>query len=749
MTSTLSRPRVDPPPRPADPPARRVTWHRAALVVLLGGTAVLYLWGLSASGWGNAFYAAASQAGGVSWKAWFFGSSDAANAITVDKAPGALWVTGLSVRIFGLSSWSVLAPQALMGVGSVGLLYACVRRAAGPWAALLAGATLALTPVAVLMFRYDNPDALLVLVLLGGAYATLRAVERGHARWLVLAGALAGFGFLAKMLQAFLVVPAFTAVWLAAAPVGWWRRVRGLALSAVALVVSAGWWVLVVELWPASDRPFIGGSQTNSVLELVFGYNGFGRLTGDEVGSVGGGAGGAGGGWGSTGILRLFGSEMGAEASWLLPAALLLLGALVWVTWRRPRTDPLRVQAILWGGWLLVTGLTFSFMAGIIHPYYLVAIAPATAALVGLGAVTLWRDRASTAQRVLLAAAVAVTAVWSFALLADASSWMPWIRWGVLGLGLVAAGALAGVHRMPRALAVGVATAALLAGGGGTAAWAVATAATPHTGAIPSSGPSGYGQGPGGRGGPGGGVGGRGGMPPGGFGGGSGGPGGNATGGQAGTSTGGTAAGGTGAAAGGSGTAAGGSGTGPGGSGTGPGGTGTGGAAGGTGAAGSAPGSGTGTAGNGTGAVRQGGTGGTGGRGGGPGGILSSPVPTAAVTSLISENASDYTWAAAAVSSNQAAGYQLATQLPVMAVGGFNGTDPYPTLQQFQQMVANGQIHWFVGSTGGGFGGGPGGQTSSGGSEAATEIAEWVASTYTAHTVDGVTLYDLTTPAAG
>ncbi len=643
-------------------------WHRAAFVALLAGTAALYLWGLSSSGWGNAFYAAASQAGGVSWKAWFFGSSDAANAITVDKAPGALWVSGLSVRLFGLSSASVLVPQALMGVASVGLLYACVRRAAGRPAALLAGAALALTPVAVLMFRYDNPDALLVLVLVAGAYATLRAVEQGRARWLVLAGTLVGIGFLAKMLQAFLVVPAFTAVWLLAAPVGWWPRVRGLALGAVALVVSAGWWLAAVELWPAADRPWIGGSQTNSVLELVFGYNGFGRLTGDEVGSVGGGAGGAAGGWGQTGITRLFGSEMGSEASWLLPAALLLLGALLWWTRGRPRTDALRAQTLLWGGWLLVTGCVFSFMAGIIHSYYLVAIAPATAALVGLGAVTLWRDRARPAARMLLAVTVAVTAVWSFALLTDASTWLPWLRWTVLGLGLVAAAALTGVHRMPRALAVGVATAALLAGGAGTAAWSIATAATPHSGAIPSSGPAGYGTGPGGRGGPGGG----------GFAGGPGGPG--RVGGQGGF---------------------------------------------GNNAAGTGQGGGTGIRG-----------------GGGPGGILSFPTPSAAVTQLISADASRYTWAAAAVTSNQAAGYQLATRLPVLAVGGFNGTDPYPTPAEFQQMVTDGRVHWFVGSTGTG---GPGGRANadSGGSDAAKQIAAWVAATFPARTVDGVTLYDL------
>ena len=286
MTATLSRPTADPAPPRRDAVLRP---RHLALAALLAATAALYLWDLTASGWANAYYAAAAQAGGQSWTALLFGSSDAANAITVDKTPAALWVMGLSVRVFGLSSASVLVPQALMGVATVALLYAAVRRSSGTAAGLLAGAVLAATPVAALMFRYDNPDALLTLLLVAAGYATLRAIEAGRVRWLVLAGTLIGFAFLTKMLQAFLVVPALAAVWLLAAPIGMGRRVRGLVAATVALVVAGGWWVLLVELWPAASRPYIGGSQTNSVLELVLGYNGFGRLTGEEVGSVGGG----------------------------------------------------------------------------------------------------------------------------------------------------------------------------------------------------------------------------------------------------------------------------------------------------------------------------------------------------------------------------------------------------------------------------------------------------------------------------
>jgi 4-amino-4-deoxy-L-arabinose transferase-like glycosyltransferase len=210
VTTTLTVP-TEPLSTVPPPTRRRRLAHHASLGALLAVTAVLYLWGLSASGWANAFYTAAAQAGSQSWEAWFFGSSDAANSITVDKPPAALWITGLSVRIFGLSGWSVLVPEALMGVAAVWLLYATVRRTAGHAAGLLAGAALALTPVAVLMFRFNNPDALLVLLLIGAAYATLRAVESGRTRWLLLAGALIGFGFLTKMLQAFLVLPALSA----------------------------------------------------------------------------------------------------------------------------------------------------------------------------------------------------------------------------------------------------------------------------------------------------------------------------------------------------------------------------------------------------------------------------------------------------------------------------------------------------------------------------------------------------------
>ena len=264
-------------------PPQAPRWERPGLLALLVGTAVLYLWRLGSLGWANEFYAAAVQAGTQSWKALLFGSLDAGNAITVDKPPAAMWVMGLSGRLFGFNSWSMLAPQALMGVAAVALLYAAVRRTSGPGAGLLAGSALALTPVAALMFRFNNPDALLVLLLVAAGYCVVRALQSAHStRWIALSGTAIGFAFLAKLLQAFLVLPALGLVVLVAMPGSIWKRLRDLLVGLVAMVFSAGWFVALVSLWPADSRPYIGGSTDNSLLELALGYNGLGRVLGGD-----------------------------------------------------------------------------------------------------------------------------------------------------------------------------------------------------------------------------------------------------------------------------------------------------------------------------------------------------------------------------------------------------------------------------------------------------------------------------------
>lgn len=631
-------------------------WARPSLFALLAATAALYLVNLSASGWANAFYSAAAQAGSVSWKAFFFGSSDAANAITVDKTPAALWFMSVSVRIFGLSSFAILLPQALMGVASVGVLYATVKRVTSAGGGLLAGAILALTPVAALMFRFNNPDALMVLLLIAAAWALLRAVETGRTRWLLWLGAFIGFAFLAKMMQAFLVIPFFALAYLVAGPPKLLKRVWQILAAGAAMIVAGGWWVLIVQLWPAASRPYIGGSQTNSVWDLMFGYNGLERLSGDQVGSVG---------WrDQSSATKVISTEIGGQISWLLWAAVIGMVAALVVTWRRPRTDLVRAAVIAWGGWLVTTAAVFSLMKGINHAYYWIALAPAIAALTAIGGQLLWQRRNSMIALGLLAGTVALSGFWAAVLLRRATDFLPWLPNLVQYGSIVAAVALvtvAGMSVWARASAIALTVAVLLAG---PTAFTIATIDAAHTGALPTAGPATAGGGMGGA--PGGA-----GIPGGGFGS---------------TTGGGTA------------------------------GTGT---------------TGTGTSGTGT---TRGGRSGMG--GGGMGGLLDTSAPSADVTALLT--ATDTTWAAAVVGSNNAAGLQLASLRPVMAIGGFNGTDPSPTLAEFQQLVRSGSIHYFVDSglatTGG---------TTTTTTDTAAAITAWVQANYQAQTVGGKTIYDL------
>jgi 4-amino-4-deoxy-L-arabinose transferase-like glycosyltransferase len=584
-------------------------WVRPAVFGLLAATAVLYFWNLTASGYGNSFYAAAVQSGTQSWKAWLFGSLDSGNVLTVDKPPAALWVGTAFARIFGFSSFTVLAPQALMGVASVGILYLTVKRTAGPVAGLLAGALLAVTPVAALMFRFNNPDALLVLLMVAGAYFVVRATETASPRWLALAGAAIGFGFLTKMMQAFLVLPAFGLAYLIAAPASPGKRLLHLGGAVVALVVSAGWYVALVDLWPTASRPYIGGSEGDSLLELALGYNGLGRIFG---GGAGGGPGGGGGGGntgfgGAAGLFRMFGASFGTEISWLLPAALIGLVAGLWFTRRAPRTDRTRLALVLWGGWLVVTALVFSFMSGIVHPYYSVALAPAIAALVAISGRALWQGRANTAPRAVLAGMVVATAVWSFILLDRTPEWFPALRWIVAVLGVVTGTVLVMGVPATRRLAAAVAAAVILTIGVSSAAYGVETASVAHTGSIPTSGPTSSAMG-----------------------------------------------------------------------------------------------------------------------GFGFGGDESS----SAIGELLAKTTTK--WAAATNGSQSAASLELASGKAVIGIGGWSGSDPAPTLEEFKAYVAAGEIKYYVE---GGRGGGPGGGSS--------EITEWVTANFTATTVGGQTVYDL------
>ena len=651
------------------------SWVRPSAAALLAFTAVLYLWNLEATGYANSFYAAAIQAGTKDWTALLFGSLDAGNAITVDKPPAALWIPALVGRVFGFSPLSMLVPQALMGVAAVGLLYLTVKRISGPAAGLLAGGALALTLVAALMFRFNNPDALLTLCLVLAAYLTTRAIEKAGWKWLAAAGAVIGLAFLTKMLQGFLIVPGLALAYLWAAPASLGKRFLHLLAAAGGIVVVAGSYIALFQLTPASARPYMAGSETNSFLELTFGYNGLGRITGSE-GGMGGGMGGNVGFGGAAGISRMFGTSFGGEVSWLLPSALILLGAGLWFTRREARTSRTRAALVLWGGWLLVTAGILSFMGGTVHPYYAVALAPAIAALAGIGSVELWRGRAHLPARIVLAAAVLAASAWSAALLGRDATWLPWIRVAVVVLGVLAAAVLllrldslqAIPARLRRAATVTVLTVTLLAGGLGSTAWTFATAAQPHSGSIPTSGPTASAMG---------------------------GPGG--TGGRTGF---GREASGLGV---------------PDGSGLAPDGS-----AGGTPFGGAAPGGGT---------VQDGAA--------GPGGAMGpdgAGTANSDLTALLKSSTAK--WSGIVSGASQAASLELATGTNVIALGGWNGGDPYPTLAQFQEMVANGEIGYFI--SGGGVGGAMGGR---GGN---SEVATWVAANFEAQTVGNSTVYKLT-----
>ncbi|GAA0534519.1 membrane protein [Saccharopolyspora subtropica] len=444
------------------PRHRSTRWQRLALAAICALAGGLYLWGIGGS-WGNAYYSAAVKSMSQSFENFFFGSFDAAGVITVDKPPMALWVQVLSVWVFGFTRFAVLFPQVLAGVAAVFLLHCTVRRWAGEHAALLAALVLAVTPITVVINRDNNPDTLLVLLLVAAAYAMTRAVgARRPTGWLALAAFLVGCGFLTKMLQAWMVLPAFVAAYLVGSRAGWGRRVVDLAVAAGVLLVSSFWWVVATALWPA-PKPYIGGSEDGSAWNLIIGYNGFGRIFGG-AGNMGGGGpgapggdaaggpaelpggpGGGGGFSGTPGVLRMFNEQLAGQISWLLPLCALVLVAMVAVGVRRWRGGlPLdRERAagwVLWGGWLVVIGLVFSFAQGTMHPYYTTMLAPAVGAVVGAGLVRFWRWYREPRGRawLLLPVGVAITVAWAMAVVARDLSWHAWAGYAAVALGLLA-----------------------------------------------------------------------------------------------------------------------------------------------------------------------------------------------------------------------------------------------------------------------------------------------------------------------
>jgi 4-amino-4-deoxy-L-arabinose transferase-like glycosyltransferase len=492
--------------------AVRIPRPAPELLALLVVAAVLDLWALDRNGWANTYYSAAVRSMSGSWHNFFYNSFDAAGVMTVDKPPLALWVQVLSARVFGFSAWSMLVPQALMGVGTVALAYDLTRRVFGRPAGFVAGLVLALTPITVAISRHNNPDALVVLCSTAALWFMVRALLDGRTRWLVWAGVMVGLGFETKMGAALLVLPALVAAYLWVAPRGRLVAMRQLLIGGVAMAVVGLAWPMLMWLTPASSRPWISGTSDNSIWSLILNYNGVGRLDG-QAGGPGGAAGGPGGGGGGgmgsvfggdTGITRLVDASLGGQAGWLLGMAL-AGGLAIAVLTRLRRTDARTGWIVAAGGAFLTTAIAFSYAKGIFHPYYVSMLAPFTAVLIGATAGTILKG--GVAARIIAPVAIVGGLITEVMVIhrgaADVEGLVPLAI--VAGLGGAAVLA-AQVPAKVRGIALAVALGALLIA---PATWATQTLGHATSGTFPAGGPASQGMGGGGpggmRGGPGGG----------------------------------------------------------------------------------------------------------------------------------------------------------------------------------------------------------------------------------------------------
>mgnify|MGYP000952477362 CR=1 FL=1 len=635
---------------------KRSWLEKWTLPVLLALTGALYLFGALHNGMANSYYAAAVQAASRDWTAWLFGSLDATNYVSVDKPPLATMLMGLSARLFGFSSFSMLLPSVLAGVGSVWLVYGAVKRQFGFTSAAIAGTTLMLTPVAALMFGFNNPDAILTLMLTASGYAFLRSMEgKRPLLWLGLAGLFTGLAFNTKMLQGLMVLPAMVVVYLIFAKPPIVTRFLHVMFAGVITTMSTLWWSVLVWLTPAGSRPWVGSTNDNNIWSLIFGYNGFGRLLGgrgggggpgggtppgdgiggtttlqtagsttqtmaDGAGMMPGGMGGGPGGGhgpggtgfgGQTGIFRIFNNDFGPNIAWLLVLALAGGGLMLWILRKTPRTNRGRAAVIFWMLWLLIHIVIFSMTSGVIHPYYVVVMAPAVAALVGISLPFLWG--AYTRRKPyawLLSVLVGVTAAIAVIILGYAGT-MTWLMWivGLLGLaGMI--GLLINLYAPRRWLQNLAIIAALAACTLAPTVYTLATVNVAHTGSIPTAGP-------------------------------------NST------------------------------------------------------------------------AMR--------------GSNNEKSQADSQLVQYLLEHQHSATWLVAVASANESAAIQLTSGQPVMAVGGFNGSDTPLTLEQFKQLVKDGKVKYYAISSHGRGGGGN------------NEITTWVKQTGTVVNYGGsdVTLYEL------
>ena len=603
-------------------------WEGIGLAVLLLGTAAAFLWGLDRNGWANPYYSAAAQAGSQDWKAFFYGSLDAGNLITVDKPPLSIWIMGLSVRLFGLNSWALLVPQALMGVATTWLIYKIIRRSHPAAPALLGGLIYATTPVVVLMSRYNNPEPLMGILTVAAVYFVIRAIEANHWHWYLLAGTSLGLGFMAKQIQAFLPIPALVFVVLLFGAGTMASRLLRLLGSLVALVISGGWWMALVELTPASNRPYVGGSATNSILELTLDYNGLARfiriptqISGnratakDELAPYNGG------------FTRIFDGNFAPEIAWLTFTAIALTIVLVvlYRTLGLPRAQ--RCLVALSASWFAVTFLLLCYMGSMIHTYYTYSLAAPVALVVPVGLAILWQRRDRLVLRLIGALIVGSSTYMCIRVLNYSDQWPTWFRVLVVitGVAAVCGWVASKDDRQTRIASTAIAAALVIAPLGAN----VYTISTAQNGTNPQSGPVANDPMAMSR------------------------------------------------------------------------------------------------------LLLMA-------KAGSPAWALQTAygsTPVERVTEMLSQTKGKSTWAAATFSAQNAALYQLESGQPVIAVGGWLGTDPAPTLAQFKALVAEGKIGFFIWQQ----------ELLDRGelSQDTMDISQWVQDNFKEQSVDGVTIYHL------
>ncbi len=482
-------------------------WARPALLAIAALAAFLYAWHITTSGYAT-FYSIAVKSMSVSWKAFFYGAIDPGATITIDKLAGSFVPQALSARIFGYHQWSLTLPQVIEGVIAVLAMYRIVRRWYGSAAGLLAAGLFTLTPIVASMFGHPMEDGMLTMCLVLAADALQRAVLEGRLRSLIWSGCWVGVGFQAKMLQAWMVLPALAVTYLLAAPLGWRRRLGHLAIAGAVMVAVSLSWVLLYTVTPAADRPYVDGSTNNNAFSMVFGYNGLDRFGLTIPGSVQsmftGGGGGGRGPAGGTDWTKLVGAQYAPQIGWLYPLALLALGYGLVRYWRAGRTDPVRGGFVLWGLWLVTFAAIFSRIM-IPHTAYLASLAPPIAALSAVGIVMFWRGYREGSARWALPVAIVAELAWTVYLARKFPTFLPWLPWVAVAAGAVSLVVLLLAALTPR-VRRGVLVAGLVAGVAAMvavpSAWAGSVLDSRYAGSAfdASAGPGGRGGGPGGGG---------------------------------------------------------------------------------------------------------------------------------------------------------------------------------------------------------------------------------------------------------